>query len=203
MEIANIVCEDKIDVGPGFNVVNNMEDIIFKELPTLIIGLEIVRGYFNEDSINPLNKKINKNTFWTFKRTTMRNIYNEDLDNFIRYSYKTYIEKINFVDVDLIQHNTPKLKRIIKKMLSYDKYISYKTYNDVIYLYIDNLIFGIDLKLVEFIGFDVKKIEDKIKKRSTTFLEGEEIMVEYNNQLDRVDNDIKMLPFFYSLNISN
>ena len=78
--------------------------------------------------------------------------------------------------------------------------ISYESKNRVIYIYSDNIIFGIDLNMVEFIGFDVDKVRNKIKSKSLKFLEGDEILVEYNNYLERLNFDIKLIPFLFSLN---
>ncbi len=61
MEIANIVSNDSINVGPEFNIVKSMDEIIYKDLPTLIVGHDLALSYFLRDSINILNKQINKN----------------------------------------------------------------------------------------------------------------------------------------------
>lgn len=200
MEIANIVTKQKINVGPEFNIIESMDDIIFSDLPTLIIGYELVNTFFGKDSINVLNKRINKNTFWTFERTTKRDVYANDLEDFIRHSYKKFIEKISYVDLDLIQFPTKKIMKIVRKIYGLEKVITYKSENNVLFLYSGNLIFGIDLNMVKFIGFDPKKVERKIIEKSTTFLEGSEILIEYNNHLERLNYDTKYIPVLYSIN---
>lgn len=199
MEIANIVAEQEINVGPEFNVVKSMDEIIFKDLPTLIIGYELSCLFFEKDLINVLNKKINKDTFWTFNRIVKRDVYSNDLENFIRYSYKKYLEKINYVDLDLIQNSNKKNIKIIRKIYELDNIITYKSINNVFYLYSNNIIFGIDLNLVEFVGINPEKAKNKIIEKSKVFLEGEEILIEYNNHLERLNHDIKYVPFLFSI----
>jgi hypothetical protein len=200
MEIANIVCKDVINVGPEFNVVETVDDIVYSNLPTLIIGYETVVDIYGSDNVNVLKRNINKKLFWTFRRTIERKIYEPDLEDFIRYSYKKAIENINYIDLDVIQFNKRKLYKIVKKILQLKNVISYKTDNNVIYIYSSNLIFGVDLNLLEFVGFDVEKAENKIIEKSEVFLKGTEILIEYNNHLDRLNYDFKYVPFLYSIN---
>lgn len=200
MEIANIVSYDSINIGPEFNVVQSMDDIVYNDLPTILIGHDLALANFNKDSINILNKQINKNTFWTLKRNVKRDVYSNDLESFIRFSYKNFINKINYVDLDFIQYSPKKLMKIVRKLYKLNNVISYKSNNNVIYIYSENLIFGIDLNTVKYLGMDVKKIETKIIEKSSVFLQGNEILIEYNNHLERLDKQIKYIPVLYSIN---
>jgi len=200
MEIANIVSERKIDIGPEFNIVESLDDVIFKDLPTLIVGYELTLSYFEKDLVNILNKQIDKNTFWTLKKNVKRDVYTNDLEDFIRYSYKKSTDKINYVDLDFLQYSKKKLYKIVRKIYNLDKVISYKSENNVMYIYGSDLIFGVDLNLANFVGLDSDKIKSKIIEKSLVFIEGEEILIEYNNQLERINNEIKYIPFLYSIN---
>jgi hypothetical protein len=200
MEIANIVSHDSINIGPEFNVVQSMDDIIYKDLPTLIVGYDLTMSYFNKDSVNILNKQIDKNTFWTLKRNVKRDVYSNDLESFIRFSYKKYTDNISFVDLDFIQYSKVKMMKVIRKIYSLTNVISYKSNNNVIYIYSCNLIFGIDLNTISFLGLDVDKIEAKVIEKSSVFLKGNEILIEYNNHLERLNQQIKYVPVLYSIN---
>ena len=67
----------------------------------------------------------------------------------------------------------------------------------MIYIYGDNLIFGIDLKLLHFVGLDINKIKYKIKTKSIVFLGESEILIEYKNYIDELGLQVKYLPFLY------
>jgi len=200
MEIANIVCIDKLNVGPEFNVVKSVDDIIYNNLPTLIVGYEMAIDLYGADNINVLKRNVNNKIFWTFRRTVERKIYEPDLEDFMRHAYKKAIENINYVDLDVIQFKPRKLYKITKKLLQLKNPISYKNDNDVIYVYSDNLIFGIDLKLLNYVGINTEKVEKKIIEKSKVFLVGNEILIEYNNHLERLNHDYKYVPFLYSIN---
>jgi len=200
MEIANIVSSKKLNVGSEFNVVENIDEIVFKDLPTLIIGYDEICDLYGEDNVNVLKRNVTKNVFWTFKRTTKRQLYDTDLESFIRHSYKKATSKLNYVDLDLIQFSNGKILKIVKHLLTLNDVISYESENSVIYIYSNNITFGIDLNLVEYIGFDADKVRKRVKDKSIVYLEGEEILIEFQNHLERLDNDIKLIPFLYSIN---
>jgi len=199
MEIANIVCKDVINIGPEFNIVESMDDIMYTNLPTLIVGYDLAIDTFGIKNINVLKRNINKKMFWTFKRTVERKVYDPDLEYFIRHSYTKAIENLTYIDIDVIQFSKEKLRRINKKILELKNVISYKSPNNIIYIYSENLIFGIDLNLFDYIGINVEKVEKKIIDKSRVFLKGSEILIEYNNQLERLKYDYKFLPFLYSI----
>jgi hypothetical protein len=200
MEIANIVTTSNINVGPEFKVVPTVDDIIFKEIPTLIIGYGAICELYGAENINILKRNVTNKVFWTFARGEKRDIYDSDIEDFIRHAYKQYINNIKYVDLDIIQYKYRKLMYIVRKLLSLKDVIAYETNNNVIYIYSDNIIFGIDLGLLEYAGVNIVKVRDKIKDRSLVFLEGNEILMEYGNHLDRFDNDVKLIPFLYFIN---
>jgi hypothetical protein len=69
----------------------------------------------------------------------------------------------------------------------------------MIYIYGENLIFGIDLKLLKFIGLNVDKIILKIKNNSNVFLSGEKILIEYKKNVEALGNQDRYIPFLYAI----
>jgi hypothetical protein len=200
MEIANIVSNDNINIGKEFNVVKSIDEIMYKELPTMIIGRELAISSFSNDSVNILNRQINKNTFWTLNKNVKRDVHSIDLENFIRFSYKNYLRKINYVDVDFIQYSESKMQKVKSKLFSLKDPITYLSKNNVLYVYGENIIFGLDLNTAEYIGLDPEKISSKLIKKSNVFLYGDEIFIEYNNHLERLNYEVKYIPVLYSIN---
>jgi hypothetical protein len=66
-------------------------------------------------------------------------------------------------------------------------------------MYGDNLIFGIALNLTEFIGLDTNKVISKIKDKSKHFLTDNTIFIEYKNRVEILDNQVKYIPYLYSI----
>jgi hypothetical protein len=193
MKIANIVSKTKINVNEEFNLVESMDEIIHG-LPTLIIGFDYVNKHYPDFDI--LNSELEPNVYWTFKKTERRDKHEEDLIWFENKVYSDLAKAIKYVFVDPIQYNKKSLIKIIRKIYSLDKAITF--INDkMIYIYGDNLIFGIDLKLLHFVGLDINKIKYKIKTKSIVFLGESEILIEYKNYIDELGLQVKYLPFLY------
>jgi len=193
MKIANIVSSNTLNVPKEFNVVKSMDEIIHG-LPTLIIGFDYVNKHYPDFDI--LNSELEPNLYWTFKKTERRDKHEEDLIWFENKIYTDLSNEITYVIVDPIQYSYKNIIKIIKKIYSIDKLISFKN-GDMVYLYGDNFIFGIDLKLLKFIGLDTNKINNKIKTKSLVFLEDSEILIEYKNYIEELGQQVKFLPFLY------
>lgn len=193
MKIANIVSKSKINISEEFNLVESMDEIIHG-LPTLIIGFDYVNKHYPDFDI--LNSELEPNIYWTFKKTERRDKHEEDLIWFENKVYSDLAKTIKYIFVDPIQHNKKTLIKIIRKIYSLEKAITF--INDkMIYIYGDNLIFGIDLKLLHFVGLDINKIKYKIKTKSIVFLEDSKILIEYKNYIEELGLQVKYLPFLY------
>lgn len=193
MKIANIVSTNNLNVSDDFNVVKSMEEIIHG-LPTLIIGFDYVNKHYPYFDI--LNNEVEPNLYWTFKKTEKRDKHEEDLIWFENKIYTDLTNKINYFFIDPIQYGYNSLFRIIKKLYSIEKPISFIN-NKMVYIYGDGFIFGVDLELLDFIGFDSNKIKNKIKTKSIVFLEDSEIFIEYKNYIEELGLQVKFLPFLY------
>jgi hypothetical protein len=197
MEVGNIITQGKIDIGNEFKIYSSLDEISNKSLPTLIVGCEFCKSLFGVNlDFNSCNVK--DNIFWTFTKKELRKNYFNDLEKFIQYSFKNSITNIKYVYLDLIIMNFPTIKKIIKKIISLDKPISYMKDN-MIYIYSDNIIFGVDLNLVDMVDYSKDKVIKKIQKNSLIFIFGNEILLEYKDYLERFDNKLKFVPYIYSV----
>lgn len=193
MKIANILTTVKIDTLDDFNIVNSSNDLI-DGLPTLIVGYDYVNKFYPDFDIT--NIELGPNIYWTFRKNEKRDKYEEDLNWFIRKVYSDLINSLSYVFVDPIQYKRKTLLKIIRKIYSSDNIISYE-HDNMIYIYCDKIIFGLDLKLLKFMGVDFKRIKSKIKSISTVFLEKNEILIEYKNIISFFDNKMRYLPYLY------
>lgn len=194
-KIANIVSDNTIDVSEIFNVVKTMDEIQHG-LPTLIIGLDIVDKLYPDFDITDIC--LEPNVYWTFKKSQKRDKYAEDLNFFINKVYTDMVIGVNYYFVDLIQNKSKTLKRIIKKIREF-KHITTYIYGEMVYLYSDNLIFGIDLKLARYIGMDINNLMKKIKSVSNVFLTHDDILIEYKKNLDEIEIQSRYIPYIISI----
>lgn len=195
MKIANIVSNNKIDVSEEFNVVQSMDEIIHG-LPTLIVGYEYVNKHYPDFDI--LDIRIENNLYWTFKRTEKRDKFQEDLSWFIRKVYDDLTKEITYIFVDPLQYRSRTLWKIIRKIYSLKKIITY-VHGDMIYLYGEKYLFGVDLKLLSYIGLNSDKIRNKIKSTSAVFLGADEILIEYKNTVEELGNKVRYVPYLFSI----
>jgi len=193
MKIANIVTTNKVDVTDDINVVNDIKDII-EGIPTLVTSYQwLIKNY---DDYDLYNKKLDDNLYWTFARTERRDIFTNDVENFITIANKKLIENISYIFIDFIQYHPSTIKKIVKKIITLKNKIAFK-HKDMIYIYGDNLIFGVDLDLINYMGYDSKMIENKIKTKCDVFLEDSEIFIEYKDNMERLNHSVKYIPYLY------
>lgn len=195
MKFANIVSTTQINVPQDFNVVQSMDEIIHG-LPTLIIGFDLTDKLFPNYDVG--NIKVTDNVYWTTKKTESRDKHNIELEWFKHFAYHELIKDINYIFVDPIQYKKKSLLKILKKIYTIPNKISYQ-HNDMIYIYSDKFIFGVDLKLIKYIGLDISKIKRKIINISSVFLEGADIFIEYKYIIDDMENQVRFLPYLYSI----
>ena len=195
MKFANIVSTTQINVPQDFNVVQSMDEIIHG-LPTLIIGFDLTDKLFPNYDVG--NIKVTDNVYWTTKKTESRDKHNIELEWFKHFSYHELIKDINYIFVDPIQYKKKSLLKILKKIYTIPNKITYQ-HNDMIYIYSDKFIFGVDLKLIKYIGLDISKIKRKIINISSVFLGGADIFIEYKYIIDDMENQVRFLPYLYSI----
>jgi hypothetical protein len=195
MKIANIVSNQKVSVSEEFNVVVSMDDIIHG-LPTLIVGFDYVNK--NYPNFDVMDRKLGEKLYWTLKRTEKRDKYEEDLSWFINKVLTDLISDISYVFVDPIQYNAKTIRKIIRKFHSMENKITYQN-GQMLYVYSDKIIFGVDLKLLKYIGLDYSKIKDKIIIKSSVFLTNDKILIEYKNTINELDNQVRYIPYLYSI----
>jgi hypothetical protein len=195
MKFANIVSTTQINVTDDFNVVQSMDEIIHG-LPTLIIGFDLTDKLYPNYDVGEI--KVTDNIYWTTKKTENRDKHNIELEWFKFFVYLQMVKDINYIFVDPIQYKKKSLLKILRKIYFSSNKITYEHF-DMLYIYSDNYIFGIDLKLLKYMGLNVDKIKYKIIKLSSVFLSYSTIFIEYKNIIEDLENQVRFLPFLYSV----
>ena len=192
MFIGNIVTETEF-LDKRYNVCKSYDEIN-TNLPTLIIGWKNVKDIFGEENVSILRKNINENTFWTFDIQERKVDYEVDIDNFESVCLGILNDRINYVYVDLLHDNRKKVKKIIRKIYNLKNIISFKNDN-MFYIFDENLVFGVDLNIVEFLGLDKQKIINKINSMSSVTLDKNEIFNICSGYVQ--NNNTKLIPYIY------
>lgn len=195
MLIANIVSATNVNVSCDFNVVKSLDQTV-QGLPTLIVGWEYVKK--NYPDYNIINRKLDENLFWTFKKTEKRELHEEDIYNFVESSYKNLIKDVTYTFIDPILFTRKSIVKFLKFLNKTKKVISYK-HDNMVYISCKKYIFGVDITFTEFIGINTEKLLSKIKNKSYIFLDKNTIFIEYKNRIENLENQVKYIPYLYSL----
>lgn len=195
MKIANIVSSQKINVSLDFNVVDSMDKIIHG-IPTLIVGFDYVNKHYPDFDI--MERQVEKDLYWIFKKTEKRDDFQMGLDWFVTKMYSDLTKDISYIFVDPLQYHKKTLWKITRKILEIENKISF-IYKDMVYIYGENIIFGVDLKLFKYIGFKIDKLKLKISAKSSVFLGLSDILIEDKNTVEELGIPIRYIPYLYSI----
>jgi len=179
MYLGNIVTDEKLNIE-YYNICNDIDNID-ETLPTLIIGWKKTKSIIGEGNVSILHKKINEKLYWTFDSKERKSDMDLDLETFINVCVNKYGNNIPYVYLDILYGKRKINFKIIKKILSLKQTFTYITENDMLYIYGENIIFGIDLEMVEYVSNKKNKILNKINEfKNNVFV---------NNQIFNIGKD--------------
>ena len=194
MNVGNIVTNSKIDIE-NFKVCRKIDNID-RDIPTLIIGWENVKKIYGE-RVSILHKQIDTFTFWTFSPKERKSEYETDLDSFISKCYNSFGEHLPYVYLDLLMGSRKINFRIIRKILSLKTPITYISDSNMVYIYGENIIFGIDLNVVSLFEEKYEKILNKVKNLQNNTLVDLEIFNKCKDLILKLKNKDKYIPYIY------
>jgi hypothetical protein len=198
MYIGNIVT-DTFSEDDNFKYCLNIEDID-DTLPTLIIGWDKTKELFG-DEVSILHKQITKNLFWAFSPKERKSEYDSDYDSFKVFCYNSFGENIPYVYLDILYGKSKINFRIIRKILSLKNPIIYISENGMLYIYGENIIFGVDLNVLTLLGDKRDKVVERVKSLENCILVDSEIFNKCKDFLYKMKNKNRYIPYIYSYGI--
>ena len=192
MNIGNIVSSSKINED-NFKLFDEIESVD-NSLPTLIVGWGKTKEIFG-DKISILNKKISDNLYWTFSTTERRVDYDDDIITFKQECYNNFGSELSYVYIDPIHDKPKKIKKILKKIYSLSESISYFTDKNMLYILGENIVFGVNLEVTEFIGISTNSIITRVVNLRNSVLIDNEIFNKCKEFIKKLDNEYKLVPY--------
>lgn len=196
MYLGNIVTDEKLNIE-YYNICNDIDNID-ETLPTLIIGWKKTKSIIGEGNVSILHKKINEKLYWTFDSKERKSDMDLDLETFINVCVNKYGDNIPYVYLDILYGKRKINFKIIKKILSLKQTFTYITENDMLYIYGENIIFGIDLEMVEYVSNKKNKILNKINEFKNNIFVNNQIFNIGKDLLDKINNKKRLTPYLYS-----
>jgi hypothetical protein len=194
MYVGNIVSSLKIQ-EENFNVCSDL-DTIDNDLPTLIIGWDNAKEFVGEN-ISILHKKINQKLYWTFNEKERKVDFEVDFEKFKEVCFNTFGDNIPYVYLDILHGKSKINKKIIKKILSLGDPVIYISDKKMVYIYGENIIFGIDLNIIEYSSIKKEKILNRIKNLNNNVLVTDEIFNKCKDLLYKIKYKNKLIPYIY------
>jgi hypothetical protein len=200
MYIGNIITSSKIE-DENFKVCRKLETID-DSLPTLIVGWDKTKEIYG-DKVSILHKKIDDKIQWTFSTKERKVDYDKDIKSFMSNCYSNIGKDVNYVYIDIIHDSKKKIKKIIKKIYSLKNPKVYNHLNRMIYIYGENIVFGVDIEVLNYIGIDYKKVLDKLSKISNCLFIDEKIFNIYKSIINKINGKVRLVPYIYELENKN
>lgn len=168
MAIANIITNGatQFDNVGLFNI--SEDKILDINIPTLIIGWGLVKSIFG-DKASILDKTIDKNICWTFSKFEKREDYEVDIINFVNKIISDKINTLNYRPINVFNITYNKIKDILKFLSSDIKKICYISFNKHIYFYSEEIIYGLSIEDLNYIGINKNKIFNKCRNMSIIY----------------------------------
>lgn len=186
----NIDTLDFVDVTKNIGSIDNF-------IPTLIIGKKKAEEIYGKENVKVLDKKITNNVSWTFDKVERRNEYERDLKTFNDSLIKTIKKNIKYEFFNIYIEPISRIKKLISFIKSPKiKYIY--IFNNHIYMYYKNIVYGISLSDIQYLGINKNRILRLLNSNSSN------IIVENNDFLSKkmrqiIKEDKILIPYFYFL----
>lgn len=186
----NIDTLDFVDVTKNIGSIDNF-------IPTLIIGKKKAEEIYGKENIKVLDKKITNNVSWTFDKVERRNEYERDLKAFNDSLIKTIKKNIKYEFFNIYIEPISRIKKLISFIKSPKiKYIY--IFNDHIYMYYKNIVYGISLSDIQYLGINKNRILRLLNSNSSN------IIIENNDFLSKkmrqiIKEDKILIPYLYFL----
>lgn len=176
MKIGNIIYEDKLVNHDELSYINYEKntvnyDEIDNGLPTLYVGWRFMKNCLKfsniVDRIDILNKRVITNElYWEFSFDEDKgqhiNGVKKFTNNVLQYYFESKYSYINLDPIFFLINDLQDLLDVLPKKIK-----SVYVYKDeMLYMYSDDKITGLNLKLYEFFKFDVSEIINAVVSRS-------------------------------------
>lgn len=186
----NIDTLDFVDVTKNIGSIDNF-------IPTLIIGKKKAEEIYGKENIKVLDKKITNNISWTFDKVERRNEYERDLKIFNDSLIKTIKKNIKYEFFNIYIEPISRIKKLISFIKSPKIKYMY-IFNDHIYMYYNNTVYGISLSDIQYLGINKNRILKLLNSNNSNIIvENHDFLSKKMRQI--IKEDKILIPYLYFL----
>ena len=197
MKLGFVISDTELDLGDKYICGSYEDSLEYPDLPKIIVGMYLANElYSNETDI--LDRKLPDGVFWTFTKKEQRRYHAEDMEDFKQHCVDRLVENLKYEFVDPLMSTLEENKAKFDEIKAKGDLTTY--YNkDMVYIHVDGTVYGINMMFYEYLGLSRDTMLDKLKAISKVFLVEEDIIIEYKDYLERLDNQERFVPHLYSI----
>lgn len=182
MKIANIVYNDELVNHDRVDYINyysneNGFNLINDDLPTLYVGWEFMKkhllGQNKNINVDISDKRIITNQlYWEFSFNESKNSHIKGIEDFVKTAPDYYFSKYSYINLDPVFFNISDIEELIN-LIPREIDIIYQYKEEMLYIYSNLKITGINIGLYEFFNFNIKHLIETLKNRSFKYFDDE------------------------------
>lgn len=194
-KLGYIVSDRKINDAKDFVEVVNDISLVDSTKPVLLVGIENAKKNIKNFSI--LEKKVNDNLFWTFKKIEKRVDFENDINYFYKYIIYNITSNIKYYYINILNLKYNKIKKLYNILFSSEKKYIYIS-NNMLYVLYNGSVLGISISILEYINIDIKKFFRKLysNKENIICTNASECVKSIKSE---IGNKKYVIPYFMSI----
>ena len=197
MYIGRIITKAKNLETVDFVDITQQLDITDKTTPTLIIGKQNAEKIYGKENVHVLDKKIEDNVYWTFGKLERRNDFERDLLSFNKMLVKKLFKSVQYEYFNVYTSGYSDIKALLTKIDRNKGNVCYVSDRDL-YLLIENSVYGISFRDLNYIGVDKEKVINRIKRNRSNKIITNDYFIS-KNMKKYINNATFMVPYIYFL----
>ena len=197
MYIGRIITKCKNLETVDFVDITQQLDVTDRTVPTLIIGKQNAEKICGKENVHVLDKKIWDNVYWTFGKLERRNDFERDLLSFNKMLVKKLFKNIQYYYFNVYTSSYSDIKSLLTKIDKKKCNVCYVSDRDL-YLLIENTVYGVSFRDLEYIGVNKDKVINRIKRnRNNKIITNDHFISK--NMKKYLNNTKFMVPYIYFL----
>ena len=196
-KIANILTKNLFNDKIFHNVVDSKDKLI-NGIPVLCVGVELTKK--NYPNFNILNMDVGDGIYWTYGPREKRNVYESRLKTFIKKSIDKFKSEIHYEYVNVVVDGLTSNDFITVNDLIFNggKSIISFLFNGMVYVYDNkNVVYGISLRELSYVGENVKTFLSNVYSNTTVITNKDSIPLDVRILFNGYDY---LIPCLYSNN---
>lgn len=196
-KIANILTKNLFNDKIFYNVVDSKDKLI-SGIPVLCVGVEMTKK--NYPNFNILNMDVGDGIYWTYGPREKRNVYESRLKTFIKKSIDKFKSEIHYEYVNVVVDGLSSNDFIAVNDLIFNggKSVISFLFNGMVYVYDNkNVVYGISLRELNYIGENVKAFLSNVYSKTTVITNKDSIPLDVRILFNGYDY---LIPCLYSNN---